>query len=287
MRQLYGTSYDTVTEVARLQRAKTPHDFEDALVSEWKLLLKNDSNRRALYIIIGLFFFLHLSGFFPLIFTLSNIFDSCQTKMDSNAIAIIVAGTMMTSSLICVIVIDYVGRRKLLLFSTAGMIVMSCFMVIHLYFEYCCVEIIQDFKDFVILFASLYIGFFAVGLGPVTFVLMAELFTTEVSHLAMAVNTMINYVLMFCVAMIFYPVLKAISLIGIFAAFTCVSVLAFIFVIFVVPETKGKSRQEIEDLLSGVSPEEKETRTRCALARKYSFSEATVTEVDIKSYFQL
>lgn len=287
MRKLYGTSYDCVAEVARMVQAKRPHEFEDAFISEWKLLLKNRSNRRALKIIVGLCFFLHMSGVYPLLFSLSNIFDLCQTDMNSNAIALIVAGTMMIASFICVITIDFVGRRKLLLFSTAGMIVMGCCMVIHLYFEYCCVEAIEDFKNFIILFASLYVGFFALGFGPVTFVIMAEIFTVDVAHLAMAVNIMINYVLMFCMGMIFYPVYQAIALVGVFAIFTSVSVLAFVFVIFAVPETKGKSHQEIENLLSGGSAQEREAGTRCGLARKYSFAEATVTEVDIKSYFQL
>lgn len=281
MRKIYGTCYDSAAEVDRLVRANTTSNFEDALVSEWKLLLKNESNRRALFIVIGLCFFLHMSGIYPLIFTLSNFFDSCQTKIDSNMIALIVAVTMVLSSFVCVVTIDFVGRRKLLLFSTAGMIVMGCFMMTHLYFEFCCYEYVDDFKDLSILFTSLYIGFFSVGLGPVTHVIMAEIFTKEASHLAMSLNIMINYVLMFSITMAFYPVLQTIALVGVFAIFTLASVLAFVFVIFAVPETKGKTQEEIEKLLSVCPSEERDFRTR-----KYSLKAETDKGVDIKSYFQ-
>lgn len=281
MRKLYGTSYDCVTEVARLVHANTPQNFEDALVSEWKLLFDNHSNRRALYIVVGLSFFLHMSGIYPLIFTLSNIFDSCQTKIDSNAVALIIAVTMILSSFTCVATIDFVGRRKLLLVSTAGMIVMGCFMVAHLYFEFCCADYMDEFKDLSILFTSLYVGFFSVGLGPVTLVMMAELFTTEVAHLAMSINIMVNYILMFGITMLFYPILQAVALVGVFALFTLVSVLAFVFVIFTVPETNGKTHQEIEKMLSACPVDERDTRTR-----KCCLPEVTTKGVDIKTYFQ-
>uniref|UniRef100_A0A336K130 CSON012003 protein n=1 Tax=Culicoides sonorensis TaxID=179676 RepID=A0A336K130_CULSO len=287
MRQLYGDCFNTTTEIAKILESKTSNAFEDALVSEWKLLFRKDGSRQALYIVIGLCLFTHLSGIYPLIFTLSNIYEYCQTLMGSNTISLITAACMMVSSFICVLTIDWVGRRKLLLLSSAGMTVMACFMVMHLYFEYCCAENVEGFEYLAIVFLCFYASFFAIGLGPVTFVMMVEMFSPQVSHLSLAVSSMINYVLMFCIAMIFYPILNRIALVGVFALITLASVLTFVFVIFAVPETKGKSHEDIQkSLANDDTGEEKFTYNNRALTRGFSFADAAVAEIDIKSYFQ-
>ena len=97
-----------------------------------------------------------------------------------------------------------------------------------------------------ILFVCGNVAFFSVGLGPVCWVLTSEIFPLRVRAQASALGAVANRVCSGLVAMSFLSVSEAISVAGTFFVFAAISALAIAFVVTLVPETKGKSLEQIE-----------------------------------------
>ncbi|MEM9999086.1 MAG: MFS transporter, partial [Bacteroidota bacterium] len=90
---------------------------------------------------------------------------------------------------------------------------------------------------------------FAISLGPVMWVLFSELFPNRVRALAISVVGVVNSGVSFLVQQLFPWELDTLGSAVTFMIFGGFAVAGLIFVIFVVPETKGKSLEELEALL--------------------------------------
>ncbi|KAJ1434563.1 Sugar/inositol transporter [Sesbania bispinosa] len=90
------------------------------------------------------------------------------------------------------------------------------------------------------------VAFFSVGLGPVCWILTSEIFPLRLRAQASALGAVGNRVCSGLVAMSFLSVSHAITVAGTFFLFAAISSLAIVFVYKLVPETKGKSLEQIE-----------------------------------------
>jgi sugar porter (SP) family MFS transporter len=91
-----------------------------------------------------------------------------------------------------------------------------------------------------------YVAFFAIGLGPVTWVLLAEIYPLKVRGLAMTVALFFNWLSNYLVALTFLDLVGWVGSGGTFLIYTVITLGAFLFVWRYIPETKGKSLEEIE-----------------------------------------
>jgi SP family arabinose:H+ symporter-like MFS transporter len=102
-------------------------------------------------------------------------------------------------------------------------------------------------KGFLVLIAILaYIAFFAISLGPLSFVVISEIFSNRNRGKAMAVAIFFLWASDFLVTQSVPVLFSSIGTAFTFWIFMLMAVLAFIFVYKVVPETKGKTLEEIE-----------------------------------------
>lgn len=90
------------------------------------------------------------------------------------------------------------------------------------------------------------VAFFSIGIGPICVVLTSEIFPLRLRAQGFALGAVGNRVCSGIVAMSFLSVSHAISMAGTFFIFTLVSALSVVFVHKLVPETKGKSLEQIE-----------------------------------------
>jgi MFS family permease len=90
------------------------------------------------------------------------------------------------------------------------------------------------------------VAFFSVGLGPICWVLSSEIFPLRLRAQASALGAVGSRVSSGVVAMSFLSVSRAITVAGTFLIFAVISVFAIVFVHTCVPETKGKSLEQIE-----------------------------------------
>jgi hypothetical protein len=91
-----------------------------------------------------------------------------------------------------------------------------------------------------------YVAFFAVGMGPGVWVVLAELFPTRIRARAMSVATVTLWAACLLVSLTFLTLVKAIGASGAFWTYAVMSLFTFWFVWRMLPETTGKSLEDIE-----------------------------------------
>ncbi|HTQ98026.1 MAG TPA: MFS transporter, partial [Candidatus Acidoferrum sp.] len=141
-------------------------------------------------------------------------------------------------TIVSIFLVDRLGRRFLLLMGTAGMGVSLA--LLGLAFQ-------KHMAGNSVLYAMIaYIVFFGVGLGPVVWLLISEIYPTKARGKAMSLAILAVWATNWLVAGTFLSVIHNVGASGTFWIFAVLSVLAFIFCFVFVPETKGKSLEDIE-----------------------------------------
>lgn len=135
--------------------------------------------------------------------------------------------------------VDKLGRKPLLLFGIAGVVI--SLVAVGLFFFY---HIAQGM--ILILFILFFIACFAFSLGPGTWIIMSEIFPTHVRGRAMSIGTFALWSANAVVGQLFPWMLENIGPAGTFWTFAGICLPAFFFVWKVLPETKGKTLEEIE-----------------------------------------
>ena len=92
----------------------------------------------------------------------------------------------------------------------------------------------------------IYVGSFAISLGPIFWLLISEIYPLRVRGVAMGLATMSNWAFNLVVALTFLVLLNSLGPAYTFWLYAILSVAAFIFSYRLVPETKGRELEEIE-----------------------------------------
>jgi sugar porter (SP) family MFS transporter len=178
------------------------------------------------------------------------------TEKDALAVTVITSVTNIVTTLVAIALIDRVGRKPLLLIGAAGQAV--CLMAMAIVFGLAPLlptvtspgkapELLPHLgatAPIALVAANLYVVFFGCSWGPVVWVMLGEMFNNRIRAMALAVAASAQWVANFIVSTTFPP-LKAVGLglaYGIYALF---GVLATLFVIKFVKETKGKELEEM------------------------------------------
>ena len=91
-----------------------------------------------------------------------------------------------------------------------------------------------------------YIAFFASSLGPIVWVVMSEIFPTKIRGRAMSIATVALWIACFVVSLSFPIMLERLPAMATFGIYALMCAVMFIFTLVVLPETKGKTLEEIE-----------------------------------------
>jgi SP family arabinose:H+ symporter-like MFS transporter len=155
---------------------------------------------------------------------------------------IAVGGINFLFTVIAIRWIDTIGRRPLLIAGTVGMAVSLFVLAAAFYFKI--------FDGYLVLcFILLYIGSFAASLGPVTWVFISEIFPNRLRSEAMSVAIVILWAACFVVSLTFPYMLNVLGGGAAFFVFGIMCILYLIFIVMKVPETKGRSLEELEKIL--------------------------------------
>lgn len=224
-------------EIARSRRT----NIVDAMLSR--------AMKRAIIISLSLMVIMQLSGINAFIFYTEAIFDAADSGMSGSTASIMVGAMQVVATYAASMFIDRLGRRILLVISTSMLCL--CNVAIGLYFYL----LEHDPKTAASVnwlpttALCLYMISYSIGLGPIPWVLIGELFTPEVKGPASSASGTIAWLLAFLVTKTFSNVRDLIGLGETFWLFAFFSALGSIFVLLFVPETKGKSFVEIQRIL--------------------------------------
>ncbi len=226
------------------------HDLsEQSKQGSWADLMAA-SLRPALLAGLGLAVFDQLTGINTIIYYTPTIFQMAGLGSAANSIlaSVSVGIVNLLMTVVAVRLVDRVGRRPLLLWGIGGMIV--GLFLIGLSFYLHCLGRLQGWVAAGSLI--LYVGAFAIGLGPVFWLLIAEIYPLQMRGLAMSVASLTNWSFNLLVTVSFLTLVHALGLSWTFWAYGLVSVGAWLFAKRFVPETKGRSLEQIEqELASG------------------------------------
>ncbi|XP_058736080.1 probable polyol transporter 6 [Vicia villosa] len=220
----------------------------------WKELILRPTPpvRRMLVAAIGIHFFEHATGIEAVMLFSPRIFKKAGvTSKDKLLLATIGVGvTKVTFLLVALFLLDKVGRRRLLQVSVGGMIVGLTILGFTL-------TKVENSKEKILwaLILSIvatytYVAFFNLGLGPVTWVYSSEIFPLRLRAQGASIGVAVNRSVNALVSMTFISIYKAITIGGSFFMFAGMSIIAWIFFYVFLPETKGKSLEEMEMLFT-------------------------------------
>ncbi|XP_059277210.1 probable polyol transporter 6 [Lycium ferocissimum] len=216
----------------------------------WKeLLLKPTPSLRWILIAgVGIHFFEHATGIEAVILYSHKIFDKAGVHDHKHQIlaTVGVGLTKFTFIVVSTFLIDKVGRRKLLLTSVSGMVVTLTGLGIFLTVAENSGGKLIWALVLSIITTYAFVMFFNIGLGPVTWVYSAEIFPLKFRALGAGIGVAVNRLMNATVSMSFLSISTAITTGGAFFLFAGISVVALTFFYFFLPETKGKSLEEME-----------------------------------------
>ncbi len=239
---------DVEGELAEL---RTDVRKEGSIAVPWSELFKSGA-RLPVIVGISLAVFQQVTGINTVIYYAPTIFRSAGMASDSVSI-LATAGVGLVNVIMTVVamaLLDRAGRRPLLLWGLGGMIVMLLVLAGGFAFgAHGAVAYLTVFS------VAAYVGFFAIGLGPVFWLLISEIFPLAVRGRGMGVASVANWGSNFLVTLIFPPLVAALGSAAAFLMFAVLSMAAFLFTLRVVPETKGRSLEEIEHQLGAVAAE--------------------------------
>lgn len=100
-----------------------------------------------------------------------------------------------------------------------------------------------------------FVAMFRVGVSPVPWFMAPEIIPTEAQKWAPSVIVCITWGTSFILSKCFLPAIKALGQIPVYSFFLIVNLIGFFYTVIFIPETKNKSRDEIQRALGAVIPE--------------------------------
>mmetsp|Transcript_32753 Transcript_32753/g.92911 ORF Transcript_32753/g.92911 Transcript_32753/m.92911 type:complete len:552 (+) Transcript_32753:247-1902(+) len=224
-----------------LAAAKGDKPQEAVPVSE---LFKGKNTKVAL-IAFMIFLFQQFSGVNAVFFFSSSVFK--QAGIQSVALANAVTGLVnVLGTIAAASVIEKLGRKTLLYSSFTGQGI--CMLVMGLALALPALEAV---RTPLVLFGTLaYILCFAVGCGPIPSLLVPEIAPERIRGLAVSLAMTSHWTCNFMVGQLFLPLVDAVGVSGVYYFFAATCLLAVLFAAKVIPETKGRSLEEIEAMMS-------------------------------------
>eukprot|EP00727_Mastigamoeba_balamuthi_P006835 m51a1_g2772 hypothetical protein (496) ;mRNA; r:1022563-1024422 len=202
---------------------------------------------RPLIIVVAIMFIQQITGINAVLYYLKTFLERAgmESKM-ADYMSILIGGINVIMTVVSIVLIDRLGRKPLLLGSLVGMAL--SLMCIGIFSN---VHTLSKSSAGVgsVIFTILFVIFFAVGLGPVPWCLVPELFPSSTRALAVSISLFTNWVTNLGVSLAFLPLIEATSLSAVFYGFAVLSAISFVFVIIVLPETKGRT---VEDIVSSM-----------------------------------
>lgn len=207
----------------------------------WKALL-NPSYRRVMMIGIFLAVFQQWCGINVIFNYAHEIFSAAGYAVSDVLMNIMVTGiTNVVFTIVAIYTVDRWGRRSLMFLGSIGLALIYFALGAGYYFELSGLPML--------LLVVLAIACYAMSLAPVVWVVLSEIFPVRVRGLAMALSTFFLWVASFLLTYTFPILNEAIGAYGIFWLYGIICLLGFLFIRTNLPETKGKTLEELESSL--------------------------------------
>nr|CAD1816986.1 unnamed protein product [Ananas comosus var. bracteatus] len=245
LRCLRGKDADITQEAAEIQ------EFIETLQSLPRARIQDLFERtyiRPVIVGVGLMAFQQFGGINGIIFYASETFVSAGFA--SGSLGTILMGCVQVPiTAFGALLMDRSGRRPLLMVSSSGLFLGSSITAVSFYLK--SHGIYMDSVPIVALCGILvYLGSFSIGMGAIPWVMMSEIFPINIKGIGGSLVTLVNWFGSWAVSFAF-NFLMSWSSTGTFVLFSMICAIGVLFVAKVVPETKGRTLEEIQASLNG------------------------------------
>jgi len=212
-----------------------------AAIAEESGDLLDPAFRKPLVVAIVIALFSQFTGINTIIYYGSLVFlehvphQTATTALWAN---VVIGAINFVATILGMSLIDRAGRKPLLMSAFAGMALSLIGVSAAIHFQGPAIA--------VLIFVLTYVASFAVGVGTGTWVVMSEICPTRIRGRAMSVATIFLWCGTLLVTLTFLSLVKAFTAPGTFLLYAAISIAAFVFVWRFVPETKGRTLEEID-----------------------------------------
>ncbi|XP_033974075.1 solute carrier family 2, facilitated glucose transporter member 8 [Trematomus bernacchii] len=247
--------------------------IEDACNEEGSRFQMSDLKDPGVYkpVMIGvmLMIFQQMTGINAIMFYAENIFEQAHFK-ESDLASVIVGLIQVVFTGVAALIMDRAGRKILLIISGVAMAISTTAFGVYFYLVsknhpptlgHLVLDIQStageephaDLAWLALASMAVFITGFALGWGPIPWLIMSEIFPYKIRGVASAVCVLTNWSMAFFITKTFQDMMSLLSSAGTFWLFASMCTANVIFTIAFVPETKGKTLEQIEAIFRGTS----------------------------------
>jgi len=201
--------------------------------------------RVPLMITIGIFFFQQFSGvntiiyYSPIIFKMAGIVSNTESIIP----AIIIGTVNVLACFVSILLLDKIGRRRLYIIGIWGMIPSLVLLGACFHFKE---SLGSSLPVFAVLSIVCYIIFIAISLAPLGWLLISEVFPLHVRGIGMSIGSLSHWAFNAVIAFTFLKLVNGLGIDVTFWLYAGICLLGAIWGYYYIPETKGKSLEDIE-----------------------------------------
>ena len=240
---------------SEIKKMKKEIEIDKKSASSLAALLK-PGIRTALFIGIGIMFIQQFVGINTVIYYSPEIFQNAgfESKVAQIAASVSVGVVNVLFTIVSMIIIDKIGRRKLYFIGLTGIVI----ALIALGFTFKLQDSLGDSLKWVtVVLVLVYIIFFAISLGPLGWLIVAEIFPLKERGVGMSIGALSNWLFNAIVTFTFLSLINWLKPEGAFWLYAGIGILGLVWGYYFIPETKGVTLEEIEEhWRAGKSPRE-------------------------------
>lgn len=246
----YNVSVQEEIEVLLANKEKSMmNSSRKSSKSNWHYMLKPQC-LNPFILILTYFFFQQFSGVFVIVFYAVDIVEEVKVTMDPYLAICLIATTRMVAAIIVGILSKKFGRRPLSLVSGAGMTI--CMISLAAYLVLLSEgkitnEMVQRLGWIPIFLLMAYFFTSTLGFLTMPFAMAAEVFPSKIRGMASGSITCLAYIFNFIIVKIYPTMMRDMGNYKVFFFYGSISLIGTIFIAVFLPETKGKTLQEIEE----------------------------------------
>ncbi|XP_057379573.1 facilitated trehalose transporter Tret1-2 homolog [Daphnia carinata] len=265
LQQLRGKYTNIESE---FQRIKTNVDSQLPNASYSKILTSGHLIK-PLLISLALMFFQQFSGINAIVFYSASVFQEAGSTLDRFSASIVIGVVQMVFTMMSVFLVDRIGRRILLIISGVCMAVslsgLSAFLYLKSAWEELSIvdestvaesSVFEELGWLPLLCLMSFIIAYSIGFGAVPQLIMGELFPLEYRHRLGTISASFSLCCTFIVVRAFPEMAATMGLGGVYGLYAACCLMAVVFVAFFLPETKGKTLEEISQFFGQATAKE-------------------------------
>lgn len=214
----------------------------------FKDLIKSDVVRKGLIISCGLLLCQPTTGFTTVLAYMQPIFEVNKEFISPEYSVLVVGVCPLLANIFSTFIVEKLGRKILLFISSIGAAICLLALAIYFYFQASGFDV-SVFAWLPVVVVIIFLFTNNMGFASIPWMMSGEVFSPDVKPLGAGLASSGHLFLTLILMGIFPYLSDKLGMSGIFFIFSGLSVLVILFIVFVVPETKGKSFAEIQDLL--------------------------------------